>query len=504
MAQSVAMKAMWIRMGFNDATATAIDTVFGYPSLDEVGELNSDEGQASKFCKNIRYWEDSSGAKPYQVNMRAEGNLVKLLFFLLHMERTSRPVTPADCTMDALKSLDFQRKVENEHDASAAKVPVIDDSDWSKTLEGQIDFLNQHRGITGVPLSYIIRNELKVKAATSDPSMGSQNSVYESHDHEMIARAPILTATAHASTLDLEELEATGPFVQSFLADRLTAYNLLLPVFQNHSSLTYFKGKKSSSKNCRKSFRAVWDHYLGEQMVDHLASKWENDLKGLKYLGEGRNGNFDQFCTASKDLHQKLENLKQYGYQGLDERTKVRYFVQGLVHATMENCKLHIQGKPECRQNYDKAVAVCRDFIQSDLSSGKKSLNISAVGTGSGGDMSVEDQQLALWYKWEDWKTFSKEKQQKIISLRNASKGGGKSNDKKALKKAQRKVAKLKKENAKAKKTEKKLRKQVKVAALAKKGDDTDSSGSDAEGEDDGYPATRGELKQSKKKGKRT
>lgn len=502
MAQAIAMKAMWVRMGFNDATATAIDTVFGYPSLDEVGELNSDEGHASKFCKNIRNWEDGTGAKPYQVNMRAEGNLVKLLFFLLHMERTSRPVTPADCTMDALKSLDFQRKVENEHDASAAKVPVIDDSDWSKTLESCIDYLSQHRGITGVPLSYVIRNELKVKAAASDPRTGSQNSVYESHDQEMIARAPILTAAAHASTLDLEELEANGPFVQSFLADRLTAYNLLLPVFQGHSSLTYFKGKKSS-KNCRKSFQSVWDQFLGDQMVDHLASKWENELKGMKYLGEGRNGNFDQHCTASKDLHQKLENLKQYGYQGMDERTKVRIFVQSLVHSSMENCKLHIQGKPECRQNYDKAVQVCRDFIQSDLSSGTKSLNISAVGSESGGDMSIEDQQLAMWYKWEDWKTFSKAKQQKILKLRKA-KEGGKSDDKKALKKAQRKVAKLKKDNAKVKKSNKKLRKQVKVAALQKQGDDTDSSGSDAEEEDDGFPATRGELKKSKKKGKRS
>ena len=86
--------------------------------------------------------------------------------------------------------------------------------------------------------------------------MGSNNSVYKTHDQEMIDRAPILTAVAHASILDVKKLEATDPFVLSFLVDRLTTYNLLLPVFQGHSSLTYFKRKKSS-KNCCKSFGTV-------------------------------------------------------------------------------------------------------------------------------------------------------------------------------------------------------------------------------------------------------
>ena len=108
--------------------------------------------------------------------------MVKLLFFLLHMERTSRPVSSADCTMDALKSLDFQCKVEKEHGTSTTKVLVINDSNQSKTLESCIDFLTQHQGITGVLLSYVICNNLKVKTATNDLCIGSNNSVHETHD----------------------------------------------------------------------------------------------------------------------------------------------------------------------------------------------------------------------------------------------------------------------------------------------------------------------------------
>ena len=502
MAVSNAMKAMWGRMGFAQDVAAAIETIFGYGSLAEVSELFSEEDAAVTLCKTIRRWEDGNGNKPYQVNMRAELNTVKLLFFLAHMERTSRIVSPSDVTVPRLKSMDLQRKIEMEHNSSTATVPVIDDGDWSKTLEALQEYLNLHRGITGIPLGYVVRSEIKVKAAADDPSRGSQGSEYETDDHEMIARAPILTAAANNSGAETKELEALGPFSDSFVADNLKVYNLLLPVFQKHSSLTYFKevGRKPS-KNGRRSFRAVWDHFLGDQMVDHLAGKWEKELQGLKYMGEGRNGNFDQYCTQSKDLHQKLDSLKQYGYQGFDERTKVRYFVQGLRHTSMENCKLHIQGRPDCRQDFDASVQVCRDFIQSDMSTGEKSLNIAAVGSGSGG-MSVEDQQLLRWYELDEWKTFDKSKQEKIISLRRARKGGGKSKGTKAHKKAQHKVAQLEKSNARLVKKNDTLRKQVQIAALAKKGDDTDSSDSDGD-EDDGFPSTRGQVKRKKKKKKR-
>ena len=496
------MKAMWERMGYSNTVATAIETAFGYTSLDEVCELISEEDAASMLVKTIRRWEDSTGNKPYQVTMRAEINTARMLFFLAHMERTSRSVTPADITVANVKSLDFQRQVEKDHDSSAVEVPKIDDGDWSKTLEGMVDYLNQHRGITGAPLGYVVRSVITVKAEADDPRKGKTGSEYENDDQEMIARAPILTATANSSGRETEELEALGPFAESFEADSLKVYNLLLPVFQKHSSLAYFKGTKGkkSSKNGRKAFRAVWDHYLGEQMVDHLSGKWEKELMGLKYMGEGRNGNFEQFCTRHKNLHSKLENLKQYGYQGIDERTKVRYFLQGLVHSSMENCKLNIQGRPECRQDYDKSVQVCRDFIESQTSAGDKSLTIAAVASGSEG-MSIEDQQLARWYDLDEWLTFSKDKQEKILRLRKA-KGGGKSDEKKAHRKAKRKIAKLKKSNSKLVKKNENLRKQVKVAALAQKGDDTDSSGS-SEGEDDGFPSTRGQVKQKKNKKKK-
>ena len=60
-------------------------------------------------------------------------------------------------------------------------------------------------------------------AAADDPSTN-----YVTHDEEMIARMPILTATAAG---DIEELELVGPFTGSFPIGCGTVCEILLGLF---------------------------------------------------------------------------------------------------------------------------------------------------------------------------------------------------------------------------------------------------------------------------------
>jgi hypothetical protein len=101
------------------------------------------------------------------------------------------------------------------------------------------------------------------------------------------------------------------------------------------------------------------------------ATKYETHLSNAKYLGEGAKGNFEQYATLHKDLHIKLDGLKRQGYPGIDERTKVRRFIQGLVHES--------QGNATIRSNFDACVNLVRDFINSDMSGEKSLLHIAAV-----------------------------------------------------------------------------------------------------------------------------
>ena len=153
---------------------------------------------------------------------------------------------------------------------------------------------------------------LRVQDSSEDPPYGENGSSYSSFD---VARAPILTAVASASDDDDESLEQSGHFAPLFIIDsnRVYDYDLLLPIFQDNSALAYFKAGKQG-KNGRKAFFGVWNHYLGEQMMDHFATKYENEnqLMKTKYLGESANSNsnFEQYATLHKDLHIKLDGLK--------------------------------------------------------------------------------------------------------------------------------------------------------------------------------------------------
>ena len=69
-----------------------------------------------------------------------------------------------------------------------------------------------------------------------------------------------------------------------------------------------------------------------------------------------------RICISETGWPQDKLKSKRHGYQGLelDERTKVRNFITGLVHTSMETW-LHIQTKHERRTNFDSCVHVVRD-----------------------------------------------------------------------------------------------------------------------------------------------
>lgn len=506
-AAKAAMTSMWQSLGVPRDTAEAIYEDMGYQSMSHVEEMNVYEHAASRLCKILRGKKNAEG-KELNVPHRAELNIAQLLFFLKHKKRTQRTVLPQDVTLEAIQALTHQKQSEGKEESNPT-VPKLDASDWSKSLEGITDWLGNFRSCEDVPLSYTLRPTLRVPESSEDPPYGENGSSYSSFDEELVARAPILTAVANASDDDDATLEQSGAFAPSFIIDSNRVYDLLLPIFNDTTALPYFKTGKQG-KNGRKAFFGVWNHYLGEQMMDHYATKYENQLMKAKYLGESANSNFEQFATLHKDLHIKLDGLKRQGYPGIDERTKVRHFLQGLAHESMNVVKLSIQGNPEIRSSFDSCVNLARDFINSDVSGEKSLLHIAAVNTKSNSSLSIEDQQLARWYDLDEWRTFDGEKQKKIINLRKQvrrdggtvqgepANSGKKRPAKKASKAVKRQIASLKQSNKKLKKSNRKLRKVAKVAAH--KESDSSSSGGDSSEEE--YPSTRGQAPVKKKKKK--
>ena len=312
MADRAASKTMLGLLGFSEEAANKIYDVQGVNAISEWKEM--DDEAITTLCKVLRRPGGTAaggGADPgVMVSARAETNLKLAVFFMKHQERVSRGVQWSDVTLSEIRKLSRQREMEDKtSDSGTADTPKVDPKDWSKTMESLVEYLATFRGVTGVPLSYVVRKELIPKTAASDPPTN-----YNTLDEEMIARAPIM-ATANASE--------DGPFVDTFIIDRVKVWEKLSVLMISAEAWTYFKiGRKS--KDGRKAFLAVDGHYLGPNNVDHLARSAERKLHNLAYRSERKGWNFEKYVTAHKEQHTILQGLEEHGYKGIDERSKVR------------------------------------------------------------------------------------------------------------------------------------------------------------------------------------
>ena len=183
------MNAMYVRLGFIAAAATALVTEQDMSDLHELSLLSDKE--VDQLVKAVK---SPGGANAGElVSMRAITNLKLACFYIRHCERTSRPCAPTSVTLAGVRKLRALRINEEAHsDPADTSAFSINGNNWAKTIEALAIFLSAHLGITKVPLGYVIRN---LECAPSvlinpDPPCGERDSVYLSHASEMTARAP--------------------------------------------------------------------------------------------------------------------------------------------------------------------------------------------------------------------------------------------------------------------------------------------------------------------------
>ena len=157
------------------------------------------------------------------------------IFWIKHQDRTQREIgiptaLLVKVDLDTIMLLKTQKQLEDEWCLSNKEhdyPPVtLDLASATKTLNKTRTILSCMRGVTGVPLSYVIQNKLNPPLAANDPAFGEPDSAYSSINLELISRAPILHA-ATDETNDDDDLEADGPFDLSFLTDAKKVWAIL-------------------------------------------------------------------------------------------------------------------------------------------------------------------------------------------------------------------------------------------------------------------------------------
>jgi hypothetical protein len=251
-------------------------------------------------------------------------------FWVRHQYRTSREIGGTQRPLVKIEysgEIDRLREQKQEEDQWAAartepKYPLLtlDTSTTTKAFDKVRTILGRTRGVTGVPLLYVIRVALVLtEDDDDDPAFGDEDLKYISIDMEMIARAPILSDEADTSDKDTCILEANGPFVPTFPVDSKKVWVILLACFGLSSAWQYVK-KYANQQNGRQAWRTLRDHFFGGDKVNTMVADILSTLKALHYSGDQRNFTFDKYCTAHVDQHNRHAALAKWDVAPLEER----------------------------------------------------------------------------------------------------------------------------------------------------------------------------------------
>jgi hypothetical protein len=107
-----------------------------------------------------------------QVNLRAQGHLKLLVFYLCHMERVSRTVTVASITLDVIRAVRELQEFELSYKVPDLDPPTINAKDWPKTMESIEEYLRSILGVRKIPLAYYVVRKNEDIPAGADPSTG--------------------------------------------------------------------------------------------------------------------------------------------------------------------------------------------------------------------------------------------------------------------------------------------------------------------------------------------
>jgi hypothetical protein len=307
------IRTMLQRFGFSESAATYLTGTCGIDSIDEIAYLDGIDdvdtiikgvtntgGTVTTVEGNSRVISRNNGIP---VSMRAVSHLKLCVYYLKHMERVQRKPVPNAINLVLVRSYRDQQRHEVSFKKTAEE-PEINDKYWPRTLEKIREYLASQYDITGATLDYVVRAEIAVKPEVEDPPEN-----YETVDQEMTARAP----------------HTGNPFVN----DRRKVWDIMSNIYGKHSCFVYIK-PALRPRNGRDAYMLLFDHFLGPRNVGNMASEADTKLTSTLYNGEKKSFTWETYVRIHSEQHSVLNGLKDYGYAGIDDSSKVRHLLKGI------------------------------------------------------------------------------------------------------------------------------------------------------------------------------
>jgi hypothetical protein len=285
------------------------------------------------------------------VSIRAVANLKLCVYYLKHMERVQRQPVANIINLVLVRSYHDQQRYEVGF-KKTAEDPVSNDKDWPRTMEKIREYLASQYGVTGATLDCVVHPDIEVNPEAEDPAEG-----YETVDQEMNARAP-----------------HTG---RSCLNDRRKVWDIMSNICDKHSCFVYIK-PALRTRNGRDAYMLLFDHFLGPNNVGNMASAAETKLTGNLYNGEKKCFTWETYVRIHTEQYSVLNGLKDYGYAGIDDSSKVRHLLKGIKTTELDVCKMQVMVSPSLRDDFAATVELYFTFIK-QMKAENPQLNVSEV-----------------------------------------------------------------------------------------------------------------------------
>jgi hypothetical protein len=201
-------------------------------------------------------------------------------------------------------------------------------------------------------LDYFFHPYIAVKPEAEYPAEN-----YETVDHEMTARAP-----------------HTG---RSFVDVRRKVWDFMSNICGKHSCFVYIK-PALRTRNGRDAYMLIFDHFLGPNNVGNIASEADTKLTGTLYNGEKKRFTWETYFRIHNEQHSVLNGLKDYGYAGIDDSSKVRHLLKGIKMTELDVCKTQVMASPSLCDNFAATVELYSTFIK-QMKAENPQLNVSEV-----------------------------------------------------------------------------------------------------------------------------
>ena len=229
----------------------------------------------------------------------------------------------------------------------------------------------------------------------------------------MIARAPHLV---------------DGDQTETFKADNVLVWEKISSFTREEECWTYVKPAQRS-RNGRLAFQNLYNHYLGPNNVNNMATEAETRLQSVTYSGEKKRWNFEKYVRTHADQHSILQGLTGHGHAGIDEGSKVRHLIAGIKTTALDSVKTQIMADTSLRVNFDVCVSLYKDFIKQSSALPNPTIGISAMNVEKNGktgnkrvrfdedeDVTVED----CYYTSKEYNKLTSAQKYKLSQIRKA------------------------------------------------------------------------------------